>query len=315
MSKSPTVSVPKVSVLMPVYNNAQYLAAAVESILAQTFAEFEFIIIDDGSTDASGKILEQYAAQDDRIQLIRRANLGIAKTRNQLLEQASAELVAIMDGDDIALPDRFARQVDFLQAHPKVVCVGSAIDWIDEGDRYLGHCDMPESDAEIQSLLVGGISMLHHPCTMARRSALLQVGGYDETMIASIDLDLWLRLGEVGKLANLPETLLHYRLHSKSITHKRQQRQADDAYAACQRAWQRRGIAGTFVRKPADHLHQHDFLVNCGWLGFKTGQRRLAQRCGLRAIAAQPFSKAAWNLLACAILQPLPAQSLPDLSP
>ena len=191
---------------MPVYNTARYLPAAVESILTQTFREFEFIIIDDGSTDRSGKILEKYAAQDDRIQLIHRANQGIAKTRNQLLEQASGELIAIMDADDIALPDRFARQVDFLQAHADVVCVGSALDWIDERDRYLGHCEMPQFDAEIQSLLVGGISMLHHPCTMARRSALLQVGGYDESMTASIDLDLWLRLGEVGKLANLPET-------------------------------------------------------------------------------------------------------------
>ena len=307
MSQTPTVSV-----VMPVYNTARYLAAAVDSILTQTFTDFEFIIIDDGSTDASGKILEKYAAQDDRIQLIRRANLGIAKTRNQLLELASGELVAIMDGDDIALPDRFALQVNFLQAHPDVVCVGGAMDWIDEGDRYLKHCEMPQSDAAIQTLLVGGISMLHHPCTMARRSALLQVGGYDESMIASIDLDLWLRLGEVGKLANLPDTLLQYRLHAQSITHKRQQRQADDAYAACQRAWQRRGIAGKFVRKPADHLHQHDFLVDCGWLGFKTGRRSLAQRCGVRAIASQPFSKAAWNLLACAILQPLPF--LPDLS-
>ena len=292
---------------MPVYNTARYLPAAVESILAQTFSEFEFIIIDDGSTDRSGKILEKYAAQDDRIHLIRRANQGISKTRNQLLEQASGELVAIMDADDIALPDRFACQVDFLRTHAGVVCVGSALDWIDERDRYLGHCEMPQSDAEIQSLLVGGISMLHHPCTMARRSALLQVGGYDESMTASIDLDLWLRLGEVGKLANLPETLLQYRLHSQSITHKRQQRQADDAYAACQRAWQRRGITGEFVREPADHLHQHDFLLNCGWLGFKAGQRSLAQRCGVGAIAAQPFSKAAWNLLACAMLKPLPA--------
>ncbi|MBD3883571.1 glycosyltransferase [Phormidium tenue FACHB-886] len=303
MSEPPTVSA-----LMPIYNVDRYLAAAIESILAQTWTDFELIIIDDGSTDGSGKILERYARRDERIKLSSRENRGISKTRNELLAQARGEFIAIVDGDDVSMPDRFARQVGFLRGHPNVLCVGSALDWIDEQDRHLGHCEMPQTDREIQSLLVGGISMLHHPCTMVRRSALLQVGGYDESLVASVDLDLWLRLGELGELANLPDTLLRYRLHSKSITHRRQNRQTSDAYAACQRAWQRRGIVGEFIRKPADHLHQHDFLLRCGWLSFNDGQREVARRCGLRAVAAQPLSVAAWKLLACSIVKPLPRQ-------
>jgi glycosyltransferase involved in cell wall biosynthesis len=297
---------PTVSVALAVYNSDRYLRACLDSILSQTWTDFEFLIIDDGSTDNSLKILEAYAAQDQRIQLTSRPNRGIAKTRNELLAQAKGEFIAVMDGDDIALADRFARQVAFLQNHPEVVCVGSAMNWIDEQGRYLGHCAVPEQDEEIQALLLGGISLLHHPCTMVRRSAMLQVGGYDESMIASVDLDLWLRLGEVGRLANLPDTLFHYRLHSGSITNARQKRQTDDALHACQRAWQRRGIQGRFLRKPADHLYQTQFWIRCGWLGFMDRQRAVARRCGLRAITLQPFCWEAWKLLACAIAKPLP---------
>jgi glycosyltransferase involved in cell wall biosynthesis len=308
MSRTPTISA-----LMPVYNAARYLAEAIDSILAQTWTDFELIILNDGSTDGSGKILQRYAQQDDRIKLSSRnpggrTNRGIPKTRNELLAQASGEFIAVVDADDVSLPDRFARQLAFLRLHPDILCVGSDLNWIDQQNRPLGHCKMPQSNREIQALLLGGISMLHHPSALVRRSALLQVGGYDETMVASADLDLWLRLGEIGQLANLPETLLNHRLHSQSITHQQQTRQAADAHAACQRAWQRRGIVGQFIRQPADHLHQHDFLLRCGWTGFNSGRREVARHCGVRAIATQPFSVAAWKLLACSIVKPLPTQ-------
>jgi glycosyltransferase involved in cell wall biosynthesis len=298
--------IPTISVLMPVYNSAQYLRQAVESILAQTFTDFEFLIIDDGSTDASLKILQTYAAQDQRIHLTTRENRGLARSLNQMLTYAKGEFIARMDGDDIAMPERFARQVEFLRREADVVCVGSAMDWIDEQSRFLGHCPVPESDQEIQRWLLGGISLLHHPCAMARRASVLEVGGYNETMMASSDLDLWLRLGEIGRLANLTDMLLQYRLHQQSITHANQVRQGSDALAACQRAWQRRGIEGEFIRKPADHLNQHDFWLKCGWHGFLDGQREVARRCGMRAIAIQPLALEGWKLLACALVKPLP---------
>jgi glycosyltransferase involved in cell wall biosynthesis len=297
---------PQISVLMPVHNSSRYLSQAVESILHQTLTDFEFLIIDDGSSDASPQILQAYVEQDARIQLTRQENRGIAKTRNQLLFQARGELVACMDADDVALPDRFARQVEFLQQHPQVVCLGGALDWIDYQGRCLGHCPMPEDNAEIQRLLLGGISLLHHPTAMARRAALWQVGGYDETMVASSDLDLWLRLGEIGELANLPDTLLHYRLHRKSITQARQTRQTADALAACQRAWQRRGIQAEFIRQPADHLKQPQFWLRCGWESFLQGRRAIARHCGIQAVMLQPFNREAWKLLGCALIKAIP---------
>lgn len=302
---------PQVSVLIAVYNSARYLSAAIDSVLQQTFANFECVLIDDGSTDGSWNLLQSYAAQDTRLRISRQENQGIATTRNRLLAQAQGEFVATMDADDIMLPNRLARQVQFLIAHPEVVCVGGALDWINEQGRFLGHCDVPETDTEIQRLLLGGISLLHHPCTMARRSALMQVGGYDETMVASVDLDLWLRLGEIGELANLPETVLQYRLHSKSITHAKQMRQSQDALAACQRAWSRRNIEAEFIRQPADHLKQHRFWLRCGWNNFLDGQREVARYCGIRAVATQPSDWEAWKLLACALIKPIPLKPNP----
>ncbi|GAB4376937.1 MAG: hypothetical protein Kow00121_25050 [Elainellaceae cyanobacterium] len=302
---------PTVSVAMAVYNNAAFLPDAVESILSQSFADFEFLIIDDGSTDRSLLILQEYASKDSRIRLSSRENRGIPKTRNELLAQAQGEFIAVMDADDVAMPDRFLKQVDFLRQHPEVVCVGGSLDWIDKKGKLLGHCPMPESDVEIQNLLIGGISMLHHPTTMIRRSALLAVGGYNENMVASSDLDLWLRLGEVGKLANLPHPVLQYRLHSRSITQAKQQQQAQDAFAACQRAWERRAIQGKFIRQPADHLNQFEFWIKYGWANFMEGRRDAARRCGIRALGMKPTRLQAWKLLACSLIKPLPTTDTP----
>jgi glycosyltransferase involved in cell wall biosynthesis len=300
---------PTISVLMSVYNSARYLAEAVDSILNQSFGDFEFLILDDGSQDNSVTILQAYAAQDPRIRLTLRENRGITKSLNELIAQARGELVARMDADDIALPERFAQQVAFLQQHPEVICLGGALDWIDANSQHIGHCPMPQSDSELQRQMLGGVSLLHHPTAMLRRSALLQVGGYDETMQTSADLDLWLRLGELGELANLPNTVLQYRLHPGSITHAKQSRQAADALAACQRAWKRRGIQGEFLRPPADHLNQQQFWLRCGWDGFLAGKRDVARRCGLRAIATQPLNLEAWKLLGCAVIKPTPVRA------
>ncbi|MDW8202197.1 MAG: glycosyltransferase, partial [Cyanobacteriota bacterium SKYGB_h_bin112] len=205
---------PAISVNMAVYNAARHLPAAIDSILAQTFTDFEFLIIDDGSTDRSLKILETYAQRDHRIRVTSRENRGIAKTRNELLYQSRGEFIAVMDADDITVPERFALQVEFLRAHPEVVCLGGNYDMIDDRDNLLYVVTLPTQDADIQDCLLTGSAAISHPSAMIRRSALLQVGGYDESLKAAIDLDLWLRLGEVGKLANLDTMLLRYRVHS-----------------------------------------------------------------------------------------------------
>lgn len=302
---------PIVSVLMPVYNSEYYVAQAVESILAQSFTDFELLIIDDGSTDSSLRILEAYAVKDSRIRLTSRKNKGAPQTRNEMLSQAKGEFIAAMDADDIALPDRFTYQVEFLQSKPKVVCVGGAHDVIDQKGRLLTCLELPEQNDEIQRLALAGHGSIRHPCAMIRRTALVEIGGYDEALYWADDLDLWLRLGEVGTLANLKKIVLKYRLHMSSISEQKGTQQRSEAKAACERAWQRRGIAGHFEatepwRPGSDRSSQHQFMLQYGWWAFNHRQRQTALIYSIQAITAQPLAIAGWNLLACAAIKRLP---------
>ncbi|MBF2072891.1 MAG: glycosyltransferase [Synechococcales cyanobacterium C42_A2020_086] len=311
MTQSLPPSPPTISVLMPVYNAQRYVAQAVESILNQSFGDFEFLIIDDGSTDRSLKILQRYANQDPRIRLISRPNTGYVKALNELLALAQGEFLARMDADDVAMPNRFAQQVKFLRQHPEVLCVGGAQDWIDDAGRFLLHHPEAETDAEIQQLALSGQTPINHPSAMMRRTAVLQVGGYDEALHPSEDLDLWLKLGEIGQLANLPETVLQYRQHDRSVSERLQTLQTEQRRRCCERAWERRGITGSFHEsepwRPIDPPSRLRFMTMYGWWFFHAGKRNAAIIYGLKAIRALPTAVDGWKLLACALLKPMPA--------
>jgi len=304
---------PLISVTMPVYNAERYVAQAVESILAQTFGDFEFLILNDGSSDRCLQILQKYAAKDNRIRLSSQENRGIGATRNQLLTQAQGELIAVMDADDVAFPDRFALQVAFLQRHPEVLCVGGAHEFVDEAGRLLFRKQDPLEDATIQPLALRGETPINHPSAMMRRAAVLQVGGYDSSLAPAEDLDLFLKLGEIGKLANLPETVLQYRQHSQSASERKQLEQNRFKQIACERAWQRRGIAGEFTAmqpwRPVDKPSLHAFWLEYGWKFFVTGQRSAAIAYGIKAVRTLPLEIEGWKLLLSALIKPLPRQN------
>jgi glycosyltransferase involved in cell wall biosynthesis len=302
---------PTISVLMAVYNAERYLHETIDSILAQTFRDFEFLIADDGSGDRSLDILQTYAAQDSRIRVLTGPNQGVSRTRNKLIREAKGEFVAVMDADDIAYPDRFERQINFLQAHPQVVCVGGAHDVIDEQGRFLTFLMLPQTNEEVQQKALAGHGSICHPCAMMRRETLLKTGGYDEAYPSAHDLDLWLKLGELGELANLPHPLLKYRLHTQSVSGRNHVGQREEARQACEQAWKRRGIQGTFEatepwRPGADRPSQHRFMLKYGWWAFNSAQRQTAILYGLRAIRLLPFNQEGWNLLRCALLKPMP---------
>ena len=302
---------PIVSVLMPVYNTERYVGQAVESILSQSFKDFEFIILDDGSTDSSLKILKKYAAQDPRIRLISRENRGVIRARNDLLAQATGEFIAIMDADDVSFPERLALQVEFLKANLDVVCLGGAHEVIDEDGRLLTRLPLPEQDQEIQELALAGHGSICNPCAMIRRLSLVEIGGYDETLLCAEDLDVWLKLGEIGKLANLKPTILKYRLLKSSISQQHGVLQRQAAREICQRAWLRRGIEGHFEaeelwRPTQDAASQHRFMLQYGWWAFNSGERMTAMLYGVRAITALPFAAEGWKLLTCSAFKPLP---------
>ncbi|MES2695357.1 MAG: glycosyltransferase [Verrucomicrobiota bacterium] len=218
---------PKISVVIPVYNASRYLSAAVRSILVQTCSDFELIAVDDGSTDQSKAILEGLAAADPRIRIVSRPNTGIVGALNDGIAVARGEFIARMDADDLAVPTRFAAQCEYLENHPECVALGTDILYTDpEGAPLIRHQPALQHDEIVNQLVDGNGGALIHPTVFFRRAALEQVGGYRQQFNWIEDLDLYLRLSEIGKLANLPTVFLHYRQHLKSVNRTQGTREA-----------------------------------------------------------------------------------------
>jgi glycosyltransferase involved in cell wall biosynthesis len=224
---------PSITVLLPVYNAEPYLAQALQSVLAQTYGDFEVIVVDDGSTDGSREIITRYAREESRIRVIARENRGLVQSLNEGLSQATGEYVARMDADDVCLPERFSKQVTFLRTNPDHVVVGSSFIYIDEhGAETRRHACFVNDVTIRHALPVEG--SIRHPSAMLRTRALLEIGGYSDHYFAAEDYDLVRRLAHVGQLHNLPDVLLHYRESPTRVssTHARQQRRSADLIRA-----------------------------------------------------------------------------------
>lgn len=306
---------PVVSVLLPVFNGEKYLVQAIDSILSQTFCDFELLLLDDGSTDGSLKILRKYEMLDSRIRLTTRENRGLIATLNELLTQARGKYIARMDADDVALPGRFASQLNFLERNPSVVCVGGSYEIIDGAGRYLTTFIQPSTDVEIQGLMLAGHVAINHPTVMVRSISMSAMGGYDTRYEAAEDYDLWLRIGEIGELANLNEVVLKYRLHENSVSETSGKKQRESIRRACESAWERRGVAcGVFTAsklwRPSTNIaSQQTFALQYGWWAWNSGQRFTAIYYGWKAIKLQVRSFAGWKLLLVALIKPLPKSS------
>jgi hypothetical protein len=224
---------PQVSVVIPVWNGERYLKQAIESILAQDFADFELIVVDDGSTDGSAKVARSFA-DDPRVKVLTQTNAGVVAARNAGLSAASAKFVAFLDADDIAKPTRLSKQLAYLQARPDVALVGSHITYFDDGKGLLRTQEFPIGAPAVALALEAG-NPLAQPAVMLRKSMVLAVGGYrDAFRLGAEDYDLWLRLVERHPLDNLPEVLTLYRIHPESLTHRLRHEQTFAALvAAC----------------------------------------------------------------------------------
>jgi glycosyltransferase involved in cell wall biosynthesis len=304
---NPVQKAPVISVCMPVYNVAKYLDRAIGSILNQSFEDFEFLMADDGSTDGSVRILERYAALDPRIRLICRPHKGLAPTLQELVEEARGEFIARMDGDDIALPERFQKQVEYLLANPDCVLVGSRV-WEADSDgdpvgEYITLPDHDEIDAFHFQLRGPG---LVHPSVMMRRDAVLAVGSYRNVAIE--DLDLFLRLAEHGRLARLPDFLLIYRIHYSNYS--RSEAARERSYRVLTEI-----LTDTFRRRnlpedmpppeaiclvpPVKLTPERDNAL--GWRALSSGHVRTARKYARRLLAKRPLWPASWKLAYCSI--------------
>jgi hypothetical protein len=256
---------PAISVLMPVYNAGRFLVPAVESVLAQTLSDFELIAIDDGSADKSGKVLADFATCDPRIRVFTQDNRGIVATLNRALELARAPLIARMDADDLSRPDRFAKQIACLRAHPEVGAVSGAIDYIDEAGTYIRTAVFPTEPASIARELPHRPCVCHAP-VMARTQVLRSLGGYRRQLQYAEDYDLFLRMSEMVPIANLPDVLYAVRLHPVTISARHTATQELAALAARGAARLRRGgkpdpFAATGTRVPLTYRAVRDMLA------------------------------------------------------
>ena len=225
---------PAISVILPVYNAEAYVREAVESILNQTFTDFELIIINDGSTDGSGVILRELAARDTRIVLIEQPNDGAASARNKGLEMARADLIALMDADDVAMPERFALQHARMIQESELAVLGSFIRFMDKVGNIIRLCKYPLNPKEAAHHLEKRGCPVANPSVMMRRDAVLKIGGYRKVFYSyAEDYDLWLRMSDLGyAIANLPQPLLSYRVHGANVSEVHWQAQGQLAIMA-----------------------------------------------------------------------------------
>jgi glycosyltransferase involved in cell wall biosynthesis len=209
---------PKVSVILCVYNGAQFLAEAIESVLKQTFTDFEFIILDDKSTDSSLHIISDFAHRDSRIKIIKNVqNIGLTKSLNIACRVANGQYLARIDADDVCLLERLVRQVAFLDANPNCALVGSWVEIIDEAGNILRTVKYPTGSKDLKKDLIKYNPFFHSSIIMSK-DAFYSIGLYNEEFRFAQDYELYFRIAKKYDIANLPEVLISYRESKGTIT-------------------------------------------------------------------------------------------------
>jgi glycosyltransferase involved in cell wall biosynthesis len=301
--------IPEVSVVMSVYNGARYLHAAVESVLSQQGVVFEFVIIDDGSTDESGAILDEYAARDARVRVIHQDNTGLTRALIRGCSEARGVFIARQDADDVSLPGRLATLANLMRSDDRLAFVSSHVHVVDpDGERLLTHTP-PSDPHEATALLFEGKSgPPGHGSVMFRRDVYEAVGGYRTEFYFAQDCDLWLRLGEQGMLGYVPEVLYQYRVAPESISgnlHPSKLAFAESVHAC--RMLRLRGVSEEPVLSRCREFRKADALpcrqaeaATLYFLGRNLMTTNLASssRYLLRCLARRPWHPRAWACLA-----------------
>jgi glycosyltransferase involved in cell wall biosynthesis len=216
---------PPVSVMMTVFNGQEFLSETIDSVLGQSFRDFEFVIVDDGSTDATGDILSRYVLRDSRICVLREGKKGRAASLNLAISLAKGKYVANIDADDLAMPGRLQEQVAFMERNPEVGVLGSAFELITDSGRAMNIMRHPLEDSEIRSAMLR-YNPICHSSVIFRRDVALALGGYRRVFEPSEDFDLWLRMSERSRIANLHNVLVRYRTHANQLSVRKQEHQA-----------------------------------------------------------------------------------------
>lgn len=283
----------KASVILPIYNADKYLTEAIESILNQTWKDFEVLLLNDGSTDKSEAIIDEFCKKDARCKKFSWPNKGLVPTLNQGIKEARSDLLIRMDADDICEPTRFEKQFDFLKNNPDHVAVGSNVMLIDDvGLPIISIAQFFDHHQLDRHNLLGLGSALVHPSVMMRKKAVIDVGGYDARYKHAEDLDLFLKLAEIGKLANINESLLYYRQHLTSIGYTKRFDQHNACIKAVKSAQSRRGIKHELHQKPpssSDIQNINQIYRKWAWWSLKGKNRKTARKYAIKAFISAPY--------------------------
>lgn len=271
LSKSPILSV-----VMTVYNGDKYLRESMDSVLAQTFSDFELIIINDGSTDNTAKILSSY--KDSRIKVINQPNKGLVASLNRGIKAASGKYIARHDADDSSEPSRFAKQVKILDDHPNVVIVGTSMRVMDSQSKILHEHLVLIGDSELrQELLVR--SPFAHGSVMFKKDVAIKAGLYNQKYWPAEDYELWLRMCDYGELANIDEPLYTYREHEGGISFANQKLQIQQLKDVQALAWQikdqliqKRIRLAPYKRLPKGQLRIERILANTVYISRRSSR-------------------------------------------
>jgi GT2 family glycosyltransferase len=276
---------PVISVIMPVRNGREWLREAVESVLAQDFGDFEFLIIDDGSDDDTAAALNRFAAADRRIRVMHQSPQGIVAALNRALAGARAPYIARLDADDRAKPERLARQFAFMQAQAETGVLGSFAEKIDAAGNVIGRLAPPVDAAKLRRML-DRTNPFIHSSVMMRTALARQVGGYRAAFRAAEDYDLWLRMAEASDVAVLPEVLIGYRLHEANLSRRDAIRQSFSVRLAQRCAAARRQGSGD----PASGLEAPpDWWARDAETSFFAGDAALYRFLDADPLAAQDY--------------------------
>ena len=308
------MSIPEISILMSVRNGLPYVDETIASICAQTFRDWEFVIVDNDSTDGTPAVLKRWAAADLRVRIVRNSgDLSHSGGLNRGLESCSSRWVARIDADDVALPDRLDRQLAFLRANPDISVASCLAYYIDEKSRRVGKTfhDLTTREAfaryREQDLAIG----ILHPGAIIDRQLLCRLGGYRSAYDPANDIDLWARIADTGALILVqPEYLMNYRVHSRSETAQ------DFAYARLKYQWARDSMRAR--RKGHAEPTWEDYVAQRGaapwWIRLnrwrKTHARRL-YRAAAQSMMTSREIRALAEAGAATILQP--SYTLPRL--
>ena len=301
---------PYLSVVMSVYNDADQLEKTILSILNQSFVDFEFIIINDGSTDQSQRLLEKFAEQDQRIKVITQPNQGLTRALISGCEQAQGKYIGRQDVGDFSYPTRFERQINFLETNPDHIAVFTQYQVIDQNNAVISqHTPSPSCIKSSVDYTDGEIAApSHHGCVIFNKDAYLQVSGYRKEFYFAQDLDLWLRMTEIGKIEVIDAILYQAYLSSDSISgqHHRLQKKFHDIIVESARIRANKGAENVILNKAlsikpttnslilnADKSSTLYFMASC----LLSTQPQLAKKYLKSAIKKNPLNLKAWYKL------------------